>query len=117
MDRILKPNVTQINNVGLGQTWSCELPIIAGAYRYLDIITTMTTASAKTASAVTDFMDLVTLFANGKPFRTFLATEGDKIVQRYGSLYKAIIGTTTGSGNTLAPSLSGSNLAAAAANS
>src|SRR5689334_10906874 len=115
MDRILKPNLTQINNVALNSKFSCELPI-GPAYRYLDIIVTMTSASAKTVSAITDFLDLITLYANGKPFRQFLATEANDIYNLFGSSYKAIIGTTSGSGNTLAAVLSGTSIQSAQAN-
>ena len=109
MDRIFKPNLTQINNVGLGQTFTADLPI-GPAYRYIDVLVTMTTASSKTASTVADFLGLITLYVNGKAFRTFQASEAQSIYQMYSPTaaasvgngdYGPVIGTTTGSNNTL----------------
>ena len=115
MDRIYKPNLTQVNNVAIGSTFSCELPI-GPAYRYLDIIVTYTTGAGLTASAITDFLDLITVYVNGKPYRTFLATEANDIHTRYGSIYKALICKTSGSGNSLIPLLTGTSPTAPAAN-
>lgn len=115
MDRILKPNLTQVNNVAIGAPWSCELPI-GPAYRYLDIVVTFTTAAGLTATAITDFLDLMTINVNSKPFRTFLATEANDIYTRYGSNYKALICKSAGAGNTLAALLTGTTTTAPAAN-
>lgn len=111
MDRIYKPNLTQVNNVGRGQKFSCELPI-GPAYRYVDILVTYTPDTGLTAAAITDFLDLVEIMINGKPFRTFLATEADKIHKRYGSAYAALICRSSGSGDTLKPILSSTSPAA-----
>src|SRR5579885_2067965 len=82
MDRIYRANQNQVNNVGLGSKWSQDFPI-GPAYRYIDIVITMTTAAGLTANAVTDFIDLTTLFANGKPFRQFLGKEAASIYGLY----------------------------------
>src|SRR5581483_6584944 len=58
----------------------------------------------------------ITLYANGKPFRTFLGTEANDIYTLYGSSYGAKIGKSSGSGNALIAVLSGTAQAAAAAN-
>jgi hypothetical protein len=114
MDRYFKPNLTQVNNVSLGNQWSCSLPI-GPAYRYLDIVTTMTAASELTLGGVADFMGLMIITINSKPFRMFLGSEASDIYTRYGSNYGATVFKSTGSGNTLMPVLSGTSLAAPAA--
>jgi hypothetical protein len=121
MDRYYKPNLTQINNVPSGAmtssgfTWSANLPV-GPAYRYLDIITTMTAAGGATLASVSDFMNLVTISINSKPFRMFLGSEAHDVYTRYGSNYGAVVFKSTGAGNTLYPVLSGTSLAAPAAN-
>jgi hypothetical protein len=115
MDRILKPNLTQINNVALGQTFTADLPI-GPAYRYLDVIVTMKSAVGATLAGITDFLDLITLNVNQKAFRTFLAKEANIICTSYGSNYGAIIGQSSGAANTLTPVVSGGALTAPAAN-
>ena len=110
MDRILRPNLTQVNNVALGATWSCELPI-GPAYRYLDVVITMTSASGLTL-ALADFGDLFTININSKPYRTFLLKELNSITNLFGSNYAPIVGKSSGSNDTLLPVLSGSAIAA-----
>lgn len=114
MDRILKPNLTQINNVGLGQTFTADLPI-GPAYRYLDLVVTMTSASGLTLGPVTDFLGEIKLLVNGKPFRDFLASEAAIIYTSYGSMYAPIIGKSSGAYNTLQFTTSGGALVAPAA--
>jgi hypothetical protein len=122
MDRIYRPNLNQVSNVALGSPWTVNLDI-GPAYRYVDIITTMTSASGLTLGGVTDFADLTTVFVNGKPQRQFLATEANKIYSRYsdnggiayasGGQYNALIFKSSGSGNTLAPTSISSGVPAA----
>jgi hypothetical protein len=104
MDRILRPNLTQVNNVAIGAQWTCDLPI-GPTYRYLDVLTTMTPAAGLTTAAITDFSGLTYLNANGNAFRTFTGQEADKIYNRYGANFPSIIGKSSGSGNTLVPLL------------
>ena len=110
MDRIYRQVSAQINNVGLGQAFNVGLPI-GPAYRYIDVFVTATPAAGLTMSALTDFLDLCTLTVNSKAARTFLATEADSIYTRFGSVYKAQIYRSSGSGNTLTPILTGTALA------
>ena len=116
MDLVIQPNLTQVNNVGLNSVFSADLPI-GSAYCFIDLLVTATSASGKTMSALTDFLDLITININGKPQRTFKASEYDAINTKFGSNYSALIFNSTGSGNTLVPVYSSGVPQAAQANS
>lgn len=116
MDLVIQPNLTTVNNVALGQVFSVDMPI-GPAYDFIDLVVTMTSASAKTVAAITDFLDLITVQINAKAQRTFKATEMDLITGNYGAGYTSYIFNSTGSGNTLAPIYSGGVPQAAQANS
>jgi hypothetical protein len=102
MDLVIQPNLTQVNNVALGQVFSFDLPI-GPAYAFIDLIITMTAAAGKTLTKVSDFLDLTTVNANGKAQRTFLGIEADAIHTKFGANYAALIFNSTGAGNALVP--------------